>query len=437
MTRQKHHRPTATVVSDSLAYSLREAARLVRSVLAGQNLTDAFEAQLRENPAWPDATRGAVRDLAWGCLRDFGRGDAVLGRLLTKPLPTEVHAVLLVALHRLATRPDQSYLIVDQAVEAVGSFAPGLKAVTNGVLRNSLRRAEELTAVTDQTPAARYCHPPWWIQRCRKDWPEDWEAILAAANQKPPMSLRVNRRRASVEDQIAKLDGAGVAVRQLDNEALLLARPVPVSRLPGFAEGRLSVQDAGAQWAARLLDLASGQRVLDACSAPGGKAAHILESEAVSLLALELDERRAARIDENLKRLGLSAEIRVGDACQLESWWDGRHFDRILADVPCSASGVARRHPDIKWLRRSEDIRQFARQQRDILKALWQTLAPGGKMLYVTCSIFREENHNQVASFCAGHDDAVRLPVAGRSDFQLLPNAEHDGFYYALLQKRA
>lgn len=438
MTHSKRRHPAVeNVPGDSLAYSLLEAAHLVECVLNGQNLTEAFERQLRDHVAWSDATRGAVRDLAWRCLRDYGRGDAILERLLTKPLPPKVHALLLVALSRLASRPEQKHLIVDQTVSAVGTFAPGLKAVANGVLRNSLRQADELETTLAQNPEARYYHPAWWIQRCRKDWPDDWEAVLAAASTKPPMALRVNRRVTSVETQIAALEEAGISVCQLANGALLLERPVAVTRLPGFSEGRLSVQDAGAQWAAQFLDLAAGQNVLDACAAPGGKAAHILETEAVSLLALEMNAGRTDRIKDNMDRLGLNANIQVGDARELATWWNGKLFDRILADVPCSASGVVRRHPDIKWLRRSEDIGSFARQQREILDALWQTLLPGGKMLYVTCSIFREENHHQMASFCARHPDAVRLMLAGQSDFQLLPTAEHDGFYYGLLQKRA
>ncbi len=217
----------------------------------------------------------------------------------------------------------------------------------------------------------------------------------------------------------------------------LLRPPLPVERLPGFGEGLVSVQDAGAQHAALLLDVQDGLRVLDACAAPGGKTAHILERARVELLALEADAGRAVRIDENLARLGLQAEVNVADCRAPDTWWDGRVFDRILADVPCSASGVVRRHPDAKWLRRERDIAQFARTQSAILDALWRVLAPGGKLLYVTCSLFPEENGRQIAAFAARQEDCLRLPIAVALDLQLLPNAEHDGFYYALLQKRA
>ena len=241
----------------------------------------------------------------------------------------------------------------------------------------------------------------------------------------------------TVGDDIAAFADADLPHRVLDNGALLLARPVPVGRLPGFAEGLVSVQDAGAQYAAGYLDLAAGQRVLDACAAPGGKTSHMLESADVALTALDADPQRARRVSENLERLGLHAEVKTADCRDLARWWDGRPFDRILADVPCSASGVVRRNPDIKWLRRAEDVARFAAQQAEILDALWQVLAPGGKMLYVTCSVFAEENRDQVAAFIARHPDCCRLPLAGQPDCQYLPCAEHDGFFYALLERTA
>jgi len=421
---------------DSLAYALRQAGKLVEAVLDGRNVTEAFEQAQSANPLWPDGVRGAIRDLTWGCLRDYGRGDLILARLLSRPLPVELHALLLVALYRLETRPAQAHVIVDQAVEAVASFAPGLKAVANGVLRNSQRQLATFAPALEADPRSRYRHPEWWVTRLRKDLPDDWEAALAASNQRPPMSLRVNLRCASVDTVLATLAAADLQARRLANDAILLEQPVPVSRLPGFAEGLVSVQDAGAQWAARWLDAQPGQRVLDACAAPGGKASHILESSDVALLALEMDGRRAGRIRENFARLGLAGDVQVGDARDPSKWWDGRLFDRILADVPCSASGVVRRHPDIKWLRRAEDIKGFASQQREILDALWPTLAPDGRMLYVTCSLFGQENSAQIDSFCGRHEDAERIALEGKPDQQLLPTVEHDGFYYALLRKR-
>ncbi|WP_332672154.1 16S rRNA (cytosine(967)-C(5))-methyltransferase RsmB [Aromatoleum sp.] len=414
---------------------MSQAAELVAAVLEGRNLTDAYERLLARHPHWPDGTRGAVRDLAWGTLRDYGRGDVVLRELLHKPLPATLHALLLVALYRLATRPEQAHTIVDQTVEAAAALAPGLKGVVNGVLRNRLRDAEAFQRLQDSDPAARYRHPDWWIRRMRAGYPERWEAALEAGNRRPPMAVRVNRRRASVDAIEADFRAQGIDCRRVANDALVLDRPVAVTALPGFAAGRVSVQDAGAQWAGRWLDLSDGQRVLDACAAPGGKAAQILETADVELVALELDPARVRRIHENLVRLGLAAEVKTVDCCRVDEWWDGRPFDRILADVPCSASGVARRHPDIKWLRRREDIPRFAAQQAQILEALWPTLAVGGKLLYVTCSVFDDENAAQIARFLAGHPDAQREAIGNDPEQQLLPDADHDGFFYALLRK--
>ncbi|NMF87952.1 16S rRNA (cytosine(967)-C(5))-methyltransferase RsmB [Aromatoleum petrolei] len=423
--------------ADSLAFSFSRAAELVEAVLGGANLTEVFEAMLARHADWSDATRGAVRDLAWGTLRDYGRGDAVLRCLLHKPLPEAIHALLLVALHRLETRPEQAHTVVNQAVEAAAAMMAPLKGVVNAVLRNRQRNAAELDAELGADQAAYYRHPPWWVERLRASFPQDWEAALAAGNERPPMGLRINRLRGGVDAYARELEELGFACRRLANDALVLAKPVAVAALPGFAEGRVSVQDGGAQWAARWLDLVPGQRVLDACAAPGGKSAHILETAAVELLSLELDPVRSRRIADNFARLGLTGEVRTVDCRAVAKWWDGRPFDRILADVPCSASGVARRHPDIKWLRRADDIGRFAAQQAEILDALWPTLMPGGKLLYVTCSVFDEENTRQVARFCARHPDALRIDIDGRPESQLLPDADHDGFYYALLAKRA
>jgi 16S rRNA (cytosine967-C5)-methyltransferase len=240
-----------------------------------------------------------------------------------------------------------------------------------------------------------------------------------------------------VSDYAARLAGAGIATRPVGSEGLLMERALPVDRLPGFAEGEVSVQDAGAQRAAHLLDLAPGQRVLDACAAPGGKTGHILERVEVELTALDVDAARCERIAGNLQRLALEADIRAADCTQLESWWDGVPFQRILADVPCSSSGVARRHPDVKWLRRASDLPAFAARQAAILDALWQALAAGGKLLYVTCSVFPQENEALVEAFVARTDSARRLPLPDGEPSLWLPGSEHDGFYYALIQKQA
>jgi 16S rRNA (cytosine967-C5)-methyltransferase len=266
---------------------------------------------------------------------------------------------------------------------------------------------------------------------------------LLSGNQYPPMTLRVNRRRSSPADYVALLAEQGIQSSNIGPDAVLLAHPVPVDKLPGFIDGVVSVQDAGAQYAARLLDVHDGMRVLDACAAPGGKSAHLLELAQIDLLALDKDELRLERVKETMRRLHLQARVQCSDAAQPDRWWDGREFQRILADVPCSASGVVRRHPDIKWLRRPDDIEAFAQQQLDILNALWRLLERGGKLLYTTCSVFARENQQVVSTFLQQQCDARQLPLPAPGsgamfhlhEGQLLPDDLHDGFFYALLQK--
>jgi 16S rRNA (cytosine967-C5)-methyltransferase len=328
--------------SAPLAEALLGAAQLISAVLGGRN----FDVALAASPL-AGVTRAAAMDLGYTALRAFGRGDFLLGLLLAKPLKDRTaRGLLLVALARLEARPEEAHTTVDQAVTAAAQLARGqFKGLVNGVLRSFLRRREELLALADADPVARWQHPAWWIARLQQDHPAQWESILAAGNSHPPLCLRVNVRRVASADFLVRLDAAGIAARALDATAILLDKPVPVERIPGFAEGLCSVQDWGAQTAAGLLDVKDGMRVLDACAAPGGKAAHLLEKAQVDLTALDADAARAARITDNLRRLGLTATVKVGDAREVDTWWDGRPYDRILADVPCSASGVVRRHP--------------------------------------------------------------------------------------------
>jgi 16S rRNA (cytosine967-C5)-methyltransferase len=415
-----------------LAEALQAAAGLIAAVINGRNLDVALA-----RAAPPPALRPATMDLAYSTLRAYGRGDFLLGLLLERPLKdATARGLLLAALARLEARPEEAHTTVDQAVTAAAGIARGqFRGLVNGVLRNFLRRREELLALADADPVARWQHPAWWMERLRQNHPAQREAILAAGNSHPPLCLRVNRRRIASADFLRQLTGAGLAARPLADGAILLEKPVPVERIPGFVEGLCSVQDRGAQVAAGLLDAGDGMRVLDACAAPGGKAAHLLETANIELTALDADAQRATRISGNLQRLGLAATVKVGDARDVGAWWDGRGFDRILADVPCSASGVVRRHPDAKWLRRDSDVGGFAATQREIVDALWRTLAPGGKMLYATCSVFDEENSRQVEAFVGRHADARHLAMPDDAPMQHLPDAEHDGFFYALLQK--
>ncbi len=417
------------------------AAGVVASVLAGRNLTEALSALWVAHPDLEARRRGAVQDLAYGALRYYWRVDFLLRALITRPIAEPLlRALLLVALYQLLYSKTRPYAVVHRAVESARvlglSWSCGF---VNGVLRNFGRQREALLARAHTDEVARFNHPAWWIERLRSAWPGRWQDILAANDLHPPFTLRVNRRQADVESYRAELLQAGLSAERTGPYALTLEKAVPVERLPGFSAGRVSVQDLGAQYAAPALDLATGQRVLDACAAPGGKAAHILECADVELTALDKDPQRLARVAANLERLKLAARLVTGDATDPGPWWDGRAFDRILADVPCTASGVVRRHPDIKWLRQPGDVAQFVATQEALLAGLWRLLAPGGKLLYVTCSVFPDENGAVITRFLAEHDDARRLEPGGlpddATDGQLLPTPVHDGFYYALLQK--
>jgi 16S rRNA (cytosine967-C5)-methyltransferase len=419
-----------------LAEALRDAAAVVARVAAGASLAEEFERLAEEGAATP---RAALIDLTHGTLRRYGRVQAIVRQLSRRGEGDAlVEALLWCALYALESGRYAEYTVVDQAVRACAALERwSAKGYVNALLRALLRERGSLEARLQADEEARHQHPRWWISLVRQDYPQEWEEILAAGNTHPPMCLRVNQRRAGVADYRVKLQAAGIAARHLGDAALLVERPVPVDRLPGFANGEVSVQDAAAQRAARCLDLAPGQRVLDACAAPGGKSGHILETSEVELTALEADATRCARLERSLARLGLEARVLNADCTQLADWWDGASFDRVLADVPCSASGIARRHPDIKWLRRGADVAAFAARQSAMLDALWRVLRPNGKLLYATCSVFRQENDAVIGAFVARTPRAERAPLPDGAPAQGLPDAERDGFYYALIQKQA
>ena len=421
---------TAPALSDVLVRS----ARLVAHVARGRSLaTRPADLDFGD----PGVMRGAVMDVTYSTLRRYGRGDALINALARRGVSDlEVRALLLCTLSAIETARYAEHVAVDQAVRACASLRkPGAKSFVNALLRGFLRErsALEKRLTTDRVASAM--HPAWWIDRLHAAYPQDWEAILQAGNEHPPMGLRVNRRRVGAAEYVDRLQQHGMPARHVRGVAVLLERPVRVDQLPGFGEGEVSVQDPGAQRAAEYLDLADGQRVLDACAAPGGKTGHILEIADVDLLALDSDPLRCRRVSENLTRLALRAHVVAADCAKPEQWWDGSPFDRILADVPCTASGIARRNPDIKWLRRAGDSARFSRDQARILDGLWRVLAQGGKLLYVTCSVFPEENAAVVEAFCARQPDARRLGLPQNEQAQLLPGTEHDGFFYALLQK--
>ncbi len=429
---------------DSLAFSLLAAARAIAQVKSGTALPQALGAVLAPLNASPQM-RGAAQDISYRTLRQLACVEALVRQLTNKPpAPAELHGLLCCALALICAgidapdaAPYESFTVVDQAVTAASgspTLAPA-KGMVNAVLRRFLREQATLLGQVRQDESVRWNYPAWWIAAVKSAYPRDWEAILQAGNNPPPLTLRVNRRRSTVEAYLQTLSDSGMAASRIGSDAVRLLRPVPVTQIPGFASGMVSVQDAAAQLAAPLLDLQPDMRVLDACAAPGGKSGHILECADVDLLALDSDTQRLARIEENLQRLQLRATLKTGDASS-DGWWDGQPFDRILADVPCTASGIVRRHPDIRWLRRKDDAAQLATLSARILDNLWRMLRPDGKLLFVTCSIWPRESEMQAAAF-AVRNHAVRLAAPG----QLLPmaNAEqdHDGLFYALFQKTA
>ena len=429
---------------------LQGAAALLLAVRAGRSMTAELERV-------PSHLRPGVQALGFHALRWLGRAEALRQQLVSRPPPPEADALLCVAL-ALASEVDDSlyteYTLVDQAVEAAkqGDATHHQASFINGCLRRFLRERAELLAVCERKPQAVWNHPQWWVDRVRKDHPEAWQTILHANNSRAPLTLRVNLRQTTRANYLLALQAAGIEAAPVGAHGILLASGGAVTRLPGYAEGHFSVQDAGAQLAAPLLlnglQPPTGQplRLLDACAAPGGKTAHVLELAGADLLALDMDAQRCQRITQNLARLQLQARTEVADAGQPEAWWDGRLFDGILLDAPCTASGIVRRHPDVRWLRRPGDIAQLAAQQKRLLEALWPLVRTGGRLLYCTCSVFRAEGQTQIETFLMHHTDALLLPSPGH----LLPQTstaspvfpdnllrEYDGFYYALLEKRA
>jgi 16S rRNA (cytosine967-C5)-methyltransferase len=447
---------------ESLGFALDCAAQAVGAVRLGAALPAALASLFAATPdGVAAASHGAVQDIAYRTMRRLGTAEWLIAKLVRKAPPPHVAHVLACALALLVDDDESAaytaFTVVDQAVNTIGArrefaFAKGL---VNAVLRNFLRERRALLDAAKDDEVARWNYPVWWIEAVRQAWPDAWQTILTAGNTQGPLTLRVNARRSSVEAYLQVLRDHQIAATEAGIHAVRLESPLPVDRIPGFHDGVVSVQDAGAQLAGQLLDARAGMRVLDACAAPGGKTGHLLELADIDLVALESDAVRARRIGENLRRLKFDANVRIGDAGNPAQWHDPADppFDRILADVPCSASGIVRRHPDIRWLRRASDIPTLVAEQRRILDALWPLVKPGGELLYVTCSIFPEEGEQQALWFGNNHQDAVRLDAPG----QLLPAAagapagasassragqttgsssDHDGFFYARFQKR-
>ncbi len=425
-----------------------EAARaLARVVFDGTSLRVALA---QANPRIADARdRALLAATLFEASRWWLRHDAALAMIMDKPLPPkarEVRALLVIGLVQLAVMELAEYAVVASCVDAARALgAPQYAGLVNALLRRFVRERSALEARLDADVVGASAHPRWMVEVIRRDWPQQAEAILAENNREAPLTLRANRRRSTREDLLARLHAEGIeadAPAALP-QAIVLAHSTDVTRLPGYAEGAFSVQDGAAQAVIDLLDLADGQRVLDACAAPGGKSAHILENAAVELVALDRDDTRLDRVRENLARLGLEAAVVAGDAAQPAAWWDGRAFERILLDAPCSASGIVRRQPDIKLHRRAADIAPLVQTQLELLRALWPLLAKGGRLVYATCSILRAENEAVLAAFLDSCDDAHALPLpqryghaAGVGRQNLPGEGGMDGFHYAALEKR-
>jgi len=429
---------------------LQHTAAAVQAVGAGKSLT----AQLA---AVPSALRPGVQALSFQAMRQLGRARA-LRTLLTsrKPAPA-ADALLCCALALVwdeAQAPYPSHTLVSQAVEAARCQrqTQAQAGFINACLRRFLRERDALVAQTDADPQARWNHPLWWIERLQRDYPEHWQHLLVRTQQPAPMTLRVNTQRISVANYQKRLQAAGLGAGQVVGPCgVQLDQAVPVHQLPGFEVGDVSVQDAAAQLAAPLLlqglPQRPGLRVLDACAAPGGKTGHLLEMRPdAEVVALEIDATRCERIHQNLQRLSVQAKVLCADASDPQQWWDGRSYDAILLDAPCTASGIVRRHPDVRWLRRPEDSAQLAQTQQALLDKLWPLLASGGRLLYCTCSQFRTEGDEVMAAFLRRNTQARLLPSPGHLTPGVAPvglslgdNAlgEHDGFYYALLEKAA
>ena len=426
----------------------QQAARAVRHVFEGMALPAALAA-VDDGSALRG--RALVQELAYGTLRHWGRCEALMRALATKPVAdASLAALVAVALYQLDHTDAPPFAVVDRAVDAAAAIArPQAKGLVNAMLRRYLREREALNAqVVAESPVARWSYPRWWIGRVEADHPLHWQAILAAGNERPPLTLRVNRRAGTREALLATFAAAGVEASAAGAEGIIVDPARHVTALPGFADGAFAVQDLGAQLAAPILAPRDGMRVLDACAAPGGKAAHLLELAEIELTALDRDEARLPRVRENLARLkhaSHNVQVVAGDAGEPSGWWDGKAFDRILADMPCTASGIVRRHPDVKWLRRKSDLAALAGPQLRILRGLWPLLAPGGLLLYATCSVFSCENEQRVRKFIAETSGALREtirfdPEIPRDGGQLLPSGKgtrhnQDGFFYALLRK--
>ena len=417
------------------------AAMIVEQVLFGRNLDKSFDLILKKYTNSEIENPSQIKDMVYGAIRDLGKSNFYINKLVKNKIENRcLEALLHIVLFQITHERSNVFTLVNEAVEAAKKIDHKKSAFINAVLRNFLRNKDNLQQELKEDKSAVYSYPNWWIEKVKNQYPKNWRDILLIGNQRPPLTLRINLKKIDVNKYSTILDEHGIDHTLVGGECLIINKPLGVDKIPGFLEGKVSIQDFGAQLAAHLIDLKKDHKVLDACSAPGGKACHMLELNSIELLAIESDKQRTIKIQENIDREGLKATILNDKLCSQNEWWNKEYFDRILLDVPCSASGIVRRHVDIKWLRRINDFKSFGDNQLSLLRSAWPLLKENGKLLYVTCSIFEEENRDVIEKFKQGWDNVSELNISFPSNIvhiknQILPSDNHDGLFYALLQK--
>ena len=418
------------------------SAKVLEKLLNGSNLDKSFDAVFNNSKSKSiDIQESQIKALTYGSVRFLGKSRFIIDQLVKNKIENRtVECLIHIALYQLSQEKFNNFTIVNQAVDAAKKIDFRKSKFVNAILRNYLRSKDDLHALLNQEQVAKYSYQKWWIDKVKIEFKNDWEEILEIGNQHPPLTLRINKRKINIENYSETLINKGLEHQIISNTGLIIKNPLNINDIPGFLEGNISVQDFGAQIATELLDIKRDQKILDACAAPGGKTCNIVEYANVDVTALEIDEIRAKKIVDNLRRLELNANVIHGELCNDNLWWDGEHFDRILLDVPCSASGIVRRHVDIKWLRQMNDLKKFSEMQYLLLKSAWPLLKCGGKLLYVTCSIFSNENRDVMERFKKDFIDANEIELIYPNNIkhiknQLIPSENHDGLFYALLEK--
>ena len=417
------------------------SAMILEQVLLGKNLDKSFELIFKKYNNSEIENLPQIKDMVYGAVRDLGKSYFYLNKLVKNKIENKcLESLLHIVFFQISHERSNNFTLVNQAVDAAKKIDHKKSSFVNAVLRNFLRKKDNLDKELNEDETATYSYPSWWIEKVKNQYTENWKDILTVGNQRPPLAIRINLKKNSFKEYCNILDEHKINYIPLGGECLIINSPLGVNKIPGFLEGKVSVQDFGAQLAAHIIDLKKNQRVLDACSAPGGKACHMLELNLIQLLAIESDKQRTIKIHENIERLGLEAKIINEKLSQKNDWWDKKLFDRILLDVPCSASGIVRRHVDIKWLRRQSDFKKFGDNQLNLLRAAWPMLKNNGKLLYVTCSIFEEENKDIIEKFKQESSDAIELKIDFPENIayinnQIIPSDNHDGLYYALIKK--